>query len=211
MKALTSGSGLNGIYSEILAFFPKQCSLLLELTHPLPPAIAAVGGSGSSLQPPRVPGFCFLVNAVWPEVVAVVEERISTIFAPGNPDTFHKVCVCVCVCYLRWVVHLFSMHKCLCFSLSLSLSHTHTHTHTHIHTHTHTHTHSLTLQNYTTTMEFISSFEALCPTQTSVRRLRAHPSFTLFLSKFSVPVYFQIRSLPFITSPPTLLCIVDEM
>jgi hypothetical protein len=42
-------------------------------------------------------------------------------------------------------------------------------------------------------MEFVSSFESLCPTQASVRRLRAHSSFNLFLSKWSLPVYFQIR------------------
>jgi hypothetical protein len=132
-KALVSSSGLPGIYSQILTFFPKQCSLLLELTHPRPPA-----GAGGSAQPPRVPGFSFLVNAVWPELVAMLDQRIPAIFAPGNPDNFHK--------------------------------------------------------NYTATMEFVSSFESLCPTQASVRRLRAHSSFNLFLSKWSLPVYFQIRS-----------------
>ena len=79
-----SGSGLSGIYSAILDFFPNQCQLLLELTHPGPPP---------GNQPPKVPGFIFLVNAVWPEVAAVIEERISAIFAPGNPVTFHKVCI----------------------------------------------------------------------------------------------------------------------
>ena len=75
-----SGPGLSEIYSEILNFFPKQCSLLLELTH-----------SRAHGQAPKVSGFNFLVNAVWPEVVAVIDEKISVIFAPGNPDTFHKV------------------------------------------------------------------------------------------------------------------------
>ena len=84
LKALMPEStGLSGIYSAILDFFPKQCSLLREFTHPRP-------RSGAS-QPPRVPGFDFLVNAVWPEVVAVLEERVSVIFAPGNPNSFHKV------------------------------------------------------------------------------------------------------------------------
>ena len=85
-KALVSSSGLPGIYSQILAFFPKQCSLLLELTHPRPPAAA-----GGLAQPPRVPGFSFLVNAVWPELVAMLDQKIPAIFAPGNPDNFHKV------------------------------------------------------------------------------------------------------------------------
>jgi len=42
-------------------------------------------------------------------------------------------------------------------------------------------------------MEFVSSFEALCPSQLSVKHLRNHPSFTTFMSKWSLPVYFQIR------------------
>ena len=42
-------------------------------------------------------------------------------------------------------------------------------------------------------MEFVRSFESLCPNQASVRKLRAHPSFNLFLAKWSLPVYFQIR------------------
>ena len=49
------------------------------------------------------------------------------------------------------------------------------------------------IQCYTAMMKFVSSFEALCPSQSSVRKLRAHPSFTAFLSKWSLPVYFQIR------------------
>ena len=86
VKALTASSGLPGIYSHILSFFPKQCSLLLELTHPRPPTAA-----GGLAQPSRAPGFSLLVNAVWPEVVAMVDQRIPAIFAPGNPDIFHKV------------------------------------------------------------------------------------------------------------------------
>ena len=109
-----SGSGLTGIYSQILSFFPKQCSLLLELTHPRPPPS---GGTTSGVGSPRVPGFNFLVNAVWPEVVAVVEERIPAIFAPGNPDNFHKVlCVFVCLCLFMLGVstHSFAMHSGVC-------------------------------------------------------------------------------------------------
>ena len=36
-------------------------------------------------------GFDFLVNAVWPEVVSLIEVRFGSIFAPGNPDAFHQV------------------------------------------------------------------------------------------------------------------------
>ena len=38
-----------------------------------------------------VRGYDFLVNAVWPEIVANIEARTHSIFAPGNPDVFHKV------------------------------------------------------------------------------------------------------------------------
>lgn len=38
-----------------------------------------------------VRGYDFLVNAVWPEIVSNIEARTHSIFAPGNPDVFHKV------------------------------------------------------------------------------------------------------------------------
>lgn len=79
-KAVLSSSGLAGMYTDVLNLLPKRCSLLLELTHPQPSGLA-----------PRVPGFDFVTNAVWPEVVALIDERVSIIFAPGNPDNFYKV------------------------------------------------------------------------------------------------------------------------
>ncbi|CAI8025798.1 Conserved oligomeric Golgi complex subunit 2, partial [Geodia barretti] len=121
-----------GSTHQTTRFFPSYVLTPIR-AHP-PPAPRAAGGL---TQPPRVPGFSFLVNAVWPELVAMLDQKIPAIFAPGNPDNFHK--------------------------------------------------------NYTATMEFVSSFESLCPNQASVRKLRAHPSFNLFLAKWSLPVYFQIR------------------
>ena len=41
-----------------------------------------------------VRGYDFLVNAVWPELVANVEARTPSIFAPGNPNVFHQVFFC---------------------------------------------------------------------------------------------------------------------
>lgn len=38
-----------------------------------------------------VGGYDFVVNTVWPEVVANIEARTSSIFAPGNPNVFHEV------------------------------------------------------------------------------------------------------------------------
>ena len=42
-------------------------------------------------------------------------------------------------------------------------------------------------------MEFLGKFERSCGSLASVRRFRAHPSYNTFLSKWSLPVYFQIR------------------
>ena len=38
-----------------------------------------------------VSGYDFVVNAVWPEVVANIEAKTPSIFAPGNPNVFHEV------------------------------------------------------------------------------------------------------------------------
>ncbi len=50
-------------------------------------------GPGIEEHDPRlnIGGFDFVVNAVWPEIVALLDEKTSLIFAPGNPDSFHKV------------------------------------------------------------------------------------------------------------------------
>ena len=48
-------------------------------------------------------------------------------------------------------------------------------------------------QKYTVSMEFVSQFEKSCGSKASVKRLRAHSSYTGFLSRWSLPVYFQIR------------------
>ena len=73
--------GLAGMYADVLKFSPQHCSLLL-------------GGAMTWQEhgaPPTSGGFDFIVNAVWPEVVAQIDEKASVIFAPGNPDTFHTV------------------------------------------------------------------------------------------------------------------------
>jgi len=38
-----------------------------------------------------VSGYDFVVNAVWPEVVANIEAKTPSIFAPGIPNVFHEV------------------------------------------------------------------------------------------------------------------------
>lgn len=42
-------------------------------------------------------------------------------------------------------------------------------------------------------MEFVRSFERQCSSQAGVRRLRGHPSYSSFHSKWNLPVYFQLR------------------
>lgn len=31
------------------------------------------------------------MNSVWPEIVRGVEEKLPSLFNPGNPDVFHEV------------------------------------------------------------------------------------------------------------------------
>ena len=55
------------------------------LFSPIPHAVSQFSGGDI------VRGYDFVVNAVFPEIVTCLEIRTSSIFAPGNPDTFHKV------------------------------------------------------------------------------------------------------------------------
>ena len=76
--------GLPGIFADILDFIPKYCSLLMELT--------SRGGLSEGEEHAHIlKGFDFLVNAVWPDVVTLIEQKASLIFAPGDPNAFHKV------------------------------------------------------------------------------------------------------------------------
>ena len=58
--------------------------------------------SGETVQ-----GYDFLVNAVWPEIVCNIEARTPSIFAPGNPKTFHQVSVDPDVIDLLYFIWLF--------------------------------------------------------------------------------------------------------
>ena len=48
------------------------------------------GLSGDITQ--SIKGYNFIVNSVWPEIVSAVQNNLISIFAPGDPDAFHKVC-----------------------------------------------------------------------------------------------------------------------
>ncbi|XP_026359991.3 conserved oligomeric Golgi complex subunit 2 isoform X1 [Ursus americanus] len=72
--------GLQIMYDKLLEFVPHHCRLLREVT----------GGAISSEKGNTVPGYDFLVNSVWPEIVRGLEEKLPSLFNPGNPDAFHE-------------------------------------------------------------------------------------------------------------------------
>ncbi|KAG8583183.1 hypothetical protein GDO81_008309 [Engystomops pustulosus] len=73
-------NGLQVMYNKLLEFVPHHCRLLREVT----------GGAISSEKADMVPGYDFLVNSVWPEIARGIEERLPSLFNPGNPDIFHQ-------------------------------------------------------------------------------------------------------------------------
>ncbi|XP_058022863.1 conserved oligomeric Golgi complex subunit 2 isoform X2 [Ahaetulla prasina] len=73
-------NGLQMMYSKLLEFVPLHCRLLREVT----------GGGISSERGNTVPGYDFLVNSVWPEIVRGLEIKLPSLFNPGNPDLFHE-------------------------------------------------------------------------------------------------------------------------
>uniref|UniRef100_A0A8C8IF17 Conserved oligomeric Golgi complex subunit 2 n=1 Tax=Oncorhynchus tshawytscha TaxID=74940 RepID=A0A8C8IF17_ONCTS len=72
-------NGLQILYTKLLQFVPHHCRLLCEVT----------GMVISSEKADIVPGYDFLVNSVWPEIIKGIEERIASLFNAGNPDTFY--------------------------------------------------------------------------------------------------------------------------
>lgn len=73
-KSLQNSSrGLSGIYEQILSFATNQLEPLLTLT-----------------RTNRVKGFDFFLNSFWCEVEQRLENHMSSIFAPGNPDSFYR-------------------------------------------------------------------------------------------------------------------------
>ncbi|XP_029450047.1 conserved oligomeric Golgi complex subunit 2 [Rhinatrema bivittatum] len=73
-------NGLQVMYGRLLEFVPHHCRLLREVT----------GGAISSEKADIVPGYDFLVNSVWPVMVHGLEEKLPSLFNPGNPDVFHE-------------------------------------------------------------------------------------------------------------------------
>ena len=75
---LAHPQGLAGLYGDVLAHISEKCSLLLVITQETSHGAAVVRG------------YDFLVNSVWPQLVSLLEVKVSVIFAQGNPEAFHK-------------------------------------------------------------------------------------------------------------------------
>ncbi|XP_045154145.1 conserved oligomeric Golgi complex subunit 2 [Echinops telfairi] len=88
-------NGLQIMYYKLLDFIPHHCCLLREVTE----------GAISSENGNTVPGYDFLVNSVWPEIVKGLEEKLPSLFNPGDPDAFHefvKTLTLISLLYLRF-------------------------------------------------------------------------------------------------------------
>lgn len=71
--------GLTKVYNKVLDFIPNLCSSILNATR------------GTIRSSEVVPGYDFLVNAVWPEIVACFELIAPVhVYAPGDPQLFHQ-------------------------------------------------------------------------------------------------------------------------
>lgn len=178
----SSPNGLELMYLRLLEFVPQHCRLLREVTGG---AVSRYWCTASvsylrfwkkkcwcvthvclcwvSDRADTVPGYDFLVNSVWPEMIRAIEERLSYLFNPGNPDVFYAV---------RGRLHPDS-DSLLHSSASASPV--------------------ALLQRYSVSMDFVRKFERQCSSQASVKRLRGHPSYTSFHNKWNLPVYFQLR------------------
>lgn len=88
MLTADPSQGLFNVYNKVLEFVPKHCAQMMNITSG---RYVASDVEMFGEQRAGIRGFDFLVNAVWPEVVGLIDARFGSIFAPGNPDAFHQV------------------------------------------------------------------------------------------------------------------------
>lgn len=88
MLTADPSQGLFNVYNKVLEFVPKHCAQMMNITSG---RFVASDVEMFGEQRAGIRGFDFLVNAVWPEVVGLIDARFGSIFAPGNPDAFHQV------------------------------------------------------------------------------------------------------------------------
>lgn len=72
---------LSMLYSKIVDFVPTYCKLLCDITAG---RLTKLGD-----QYRGIGGYDFVVRSVWPEVVQSIENNLSAMFSPGEPDLFH--------------------------------------------------------------------------------------------------------------------------
>ncbi|XP_014225281.1 conserved oligomeric Golgi complex subunit 2 [Trichogramma pretiosum] len=116
-------AGLKGIYVKLENVLDSALKELLDLTL--------------NSQSRTVKGYNFLINSYWPEIEQRIEDYIPMVFAPGNPELFHK--------------------------------------------------------RYRETLNFLLKLEQRCHNEDVIVQFKSHFQYTRFLSKWNLPVYFQIR------------------
>ena len=89
MLTADSSQGLCDVYNKILEFAPRHCTQMINITSGrfVASDLEMFGEHRAGIR-----GFDFVVNAVWPEAISLIEAGLGSIFAPGNPDSFHQVC-----------------------------------------------------------------------------------------------------------------------
>lgn len=76
--------GLAGIFRQVFEFVDEKMKQLLALTEGRSPTITTA----------HVKGFDFFINSFWVEVEHRLETHMTSIFAPGNPDSFYQKYQC---------------------------------------------------------------------------------------------------------------------
>lgn len=77
-----STKGLQLLFGKILDFIPTYCKLLCDITA------GRLTNLGDQYR--GIAGYDFVVRSVWPEIVQCLENKLSAMFSPGDPDLFHK-------------------------------------------------------------------------------------------------------------------------
>lgn len=75
---LRAGQSLSQVYDQVVSFVPNRCSMIV-------PSIK----SKMCVDPAVLSQFDLLITCVWPVIASCINSQMSSIFAPGNPDTFY--------------------------------------------------------------------------------------------------------------------------
>ena len=83
---MSNSKGLEGLYKNVLDFIPEYCSKLIDVTSGKIGILDSQGPTGDYTE--GIKGYNFIVNSVWPEIVSAIQNNLTSIFAPGDPDAF---------------------------------------------------------------------------------------------------------------------------